>query len=261
MPVKGKRLIQVLFFQAVLLCGMICVVPAGRAVTQEDQSAFQQANEAYRQNDFAEAARLYAPLHEKFPQNSVLAFNLGNSLFRAGRLGEAILAFERARLAAPRNRDIRHNLNYVSSLLEYRVEDKRNWYIRSGEEVLSYFREREVYLLLLGGYFLLMAAWIFSLYFRRGEPWGWFRKSLLAMTAVFMVLAIAKNVETRVMRDAIVVAREAEVHFGPSLDSQVAFRLGQGLKANVIDSRQDWSRILLVNMESGWVQNKDIAEV
>ena len=72
---------------------------------------------------------------------------------------------------------------------------------------------------------------------------------------------LAKQIDTSVMRDAIVMSKEAEVRYGPSENDQVAFRLGEGLKVYVVDHREDWSRVILVNGDGGWVQSNQIAEV
>jgi SH3-like domain-containing protein len=37
--------------------------------------------------------------------------------------------------------------------------------------------------------------------------------------------------------------------------------MGEGIKVFVMDRREDWSRVLLTNGESGWVRDSDIAEV
>ncbi|HTL48620.1 MAG TPA: tetratricopeptide repeat protein [Verrucomicrobiae bacterium] len=258
MPLNAPRLFKALAVLAFVLGAR--ALPAA-AMASDDVMLFERANEAFRQNHFKEAADMYRKLQHQYPTAAVFSYDLGNSLFKDGDLGGAILAYERAKLKAPRDPDVRHNLDYANSLLEYHVDDKRNWYVKAGEEVLNYFREKETNLLLFAAAFLFLSSWIFSLNYRRGEPWGWFRKTLLAFLSVGLVLAGGKSVETHMMRDAIVTAKEAEVRFGPSLDSQVSFRLGQGLKAYVVDTRKDWSRVLLVNLESGWVQNKDIEEV
>ena len=70
----------------------------------------------------------------------------------------------------------------------------------------------------------------------------------------------AKNVQAHWLRGAIVTAREAQVRYGPSESDQLAFRLGEGLKLYVMDHREEWSRVLLVNGESGWVRNDQIED-
>ncbi|MEK7243343.1 MAG: tetratricopeptide repeat protein [Thermodesulfobacteriota bacterium] len=62
---------------------------------------------------------------------AVFFYNLGNSYFKTKKIGLAILAYERARLLEPRNSDILYNLNYAKGILEYKIEDKRNWYLKT----------------------------------------------------------------------------------------------------------------------------------
>lgn len=224
-------------------------------------AAFEQANQLYQEGKFKEASELYSRLADENRQESSLFYNLGNSWFRAGEIGQAILAYERALRLAPRDPDIRANLAHVRALLEYRVEDKRNWYVRAAEEWLGYFRNEEIFLIVMAVYLIFLLTAFFCLAYRRGMPWGWWRKTLLAVFLVSLGLAGAKHYDSDVMKDAIVTAKEAEVRYGPSVSDQIAFRLGEGLKAYVVDTRRDWSRIVLANHEGGWIKNSDLGLV
>ena len=227
----------------------------------EDAALFKKANENYRKGDFKEASAIYEELSGKYPAAADFYYNLGNSLYRLGRRGDSILAYERARLRDPRNQDILHNLKYVSGQLEYRIDDKRNWYLKAAQDALDYFTEKEVISWVLMTYLLLMASWAFVLFFRADATWGWKRKTLVVFSVIFLLLGIAKNVKTYFIRDAIVTSKEAQVRYGPSDSDQVGFRLKEGLKVYVVDQRDEWSRILLVNGESGWARNSQISEV
>jgi hypothetical protein len=177
------------------------------------------------------------------------------------KMGQSILYYEMALDRAPRNADIRVNLDYARSLSQYKMDDKRNWYLKAIESLVHYWTEDEVWAVFLASLFLFLVAWVWVSWFRRGLPWGWLRKFLLVMTLLFGALCAAKYAQTHVIRDAIILLDQAEVRYGPSLGDQVAFRLGEGLKVYVLERRADWSRILLLNGESGWVQNVHIGEV
>jgi len=110
---------------------------AAQNVQQDGGRLFDQANVLYREGKHLEAANLYRQLAQESPENPAFAFNLGNALIRLNRLGEAILAYEKAKLAAPRNEDIRRNLQYARGLVGYRVDDKRNWYLQAAEQGLE----------------------------------------------------------------------------------------------------------------------------
>ena len=235
-------------------------VTSAFAWTSQEILDFHKANQNYRSGKFKEAAVLYEALSDKHQDSGVLFFDLGNCYHRLGKTGKAILSYERARRLDPRSPDIRYNLNYVRGLLQYKIEDKRNWYLKAFEEVLNAFTEREILLGALAIYFLLMASWAGAVFVQQGAPWGFWRKTFLTVMLVFLAVVGAKNAQAHWLRGAIVTAREALVRYGPSESDQLAFRLGEGLKLYVMDRRDEWSRVLLTNGESGWVKNDQIEE-
>lgn len=256
LPKNGRK-----SFAAWILVFLLAGGVSAWAEGEEASALFQKANQAYAQGRFDEAAGLYQRLIQESPETGDLHFNLGNAYFRQGKTGPAILSYERALLFRPRERDIRHNLRHAVNRLEYRMEDKRNWYVRAGEFVLGYFTLTEIGLLFHASYFLFMLSCVVVVFLRRGLPWGSVRKTLLILWLGSLFLGGIKGVQTHVIRGAIVTAREAEVRFGPSDTDQTAFRLGEGLKVFVVDQRDAWSRVLLTNGESGWIKNTQIEEI
>ncbi len=240
---------------------ILCASPFARAWDAQTISDFQKANTAYREGKFDEAIKGYEALAAAHPNAAVFQYDLAGALHRKGKLGASILAYERARLIEPRNQDVLYNLNYVRGLLEYRVEDKRAWYISAAETVMGYVTLKEVMAAAFASFAVFALVWAHALFFRRDEPWGWRRKSLFVLFAFFALLAGIKNVQYRLFSDAIVTVKEAPVRYGPSTSDQTAFRIGEGLKVYVVDKRDDWSRVLLPNNESGWVKNSEIGEV
>ncbi|MSR76671.1 MAG: tetratricopeptide repeat protein [Candidatus Omnitrophica bacterium] len=240
-----------------LMAGTGC----GLALAGSFSEDFQNANGLYRAGKFSEAIVLYEKLADHYPAQGEIYFNLGNACFRSGKMGASILAYEQAKFLNPRDRDTRHNLAHVRGLLEYRIKDKRNWYIQFGEKLLGYFTVNEVLLGFLFLYGLFMASWILTLFFRRGLEWGWIIQSLLSMAIFSGALYGAKHIQTHVIREAIVTVKDAEIHYGPSDSDLVALRLGEGLKVYVIDHRDSWSRVWLTNGEGGWMANNQISGV
>ncbi len=249
--------------------GVICVLGACVFVlkvspvfaVREAVGQFENANKLYRDGKFKEASEVYLKLLGGDPRASAYLYNLGNCYFRLGEMGKAIHAYESALANAPRNQDIRSNLAYVRTLLEYRMEDKRSWYIRTGEELLSYMTLDESLLVFLGVASLLLLTWVLVVFLKPGAPWGWWRKLLLLLAFVGLALYVGKYYQMQVVRVAVVIPKEAEVRYGPSLSDQIAFRLGEGLKIYVTNKRENWSRVLVPNGESGWIKNSEIAEV
>lgn len=226
-----------------------------------DQGSVKEANQLYRDGNFERSALAYEALIEASPSSGQLYYNLGNSYFRAGNFAEAILAYERSLNFRPRNKDARDNLNYLRDIQEYRLEDKRNWYIRTGDQLLKFVTTTEVNFVTLLFYFLFILGCVVVVFFRRGKPWGWGRKTFLALTLLMSLICVAKNVQTHLIRGAIVMNADTNVRYGPSNTDQVAFKLAEGMKVHVVQKRDKWSRVILENGESGWIKNNAIEEV
>ena len=74
-----------------------------------DQAAFEKANTLYKDGKHAEAAEAYLELSQTGVSANLL-FNMGNAYFKAGELGRALAAYQRALHLAPRHPDIMVNL-------------------------------------------------------------------------------------------------------------------------------------------------------
>lgn len=77
------------------------------------EQAFESANAAFADGRFDEARSTLADLAHGAGASPGVLFNLGNAAFRAGKPGEAILAYERALQIVPRDQDVRANLRQV----------------------------------------------------------------------------------------------------------------------------------------------------
>ncbi len=249
---KSLRLILVL----PVLCWVFWV---GNVLAENSSvGSFAQANQLYRSGQYSQAQKLYENLVLQDSRNGVYQYNLGNCYLRTKQIGKAILAYERALRDHPRDSDAKFNLNYVNSLLEYRIKDKRNWYLRMIESLTRSFTWDEILSLFLIAFAFFQISFVYVLVFRRGLAWGWIRKGFLVIVILSAGLVAVKSFSTQWMREAVITAPKAEVHYGPSQDDQVAFRLGEGLKVYVMSVGDNWSRIWLVNGDSGWIRNEQM---
>src|SRR5262245_40340483 len=222
--------------------GVFLVLTLGFSAALYAQTvSFKEAAEAYRAGKFDQAGQLFEDVTLKHPRSAAVYYNLGNSYFRAGRPGMAILAYERARVWEPRNADLLANLAHARGLLQYRIQDKRSWYLKAAEEVLNFFTTQEILLAVTFVYFLFTAAWVWEIFRKKNFYWGPARRMLAVLLILTGAVLAAKSVQTRMLKDAIVTVKEGQVRYGPSDSDQLAFRLGEGLKIYVLDHREEWS--------------------
>lgn len=93
----------------------LCLVFIAGIVALDAQTLTQQADSAYMDDNFARATELYLEIAATEGTSSNLYYNLGNSYYRQGKLGKAILYYERALRLDPANKDARANLEFVNS--------------------------------------------------------------------------------------------------------------------------------------------------
>ncbi|MFP6663263.1 MAG: BatD family protein [Deltaproteobacteria bacterium] len=96
-------------------------------IAAELAGKFQAANEAFAVGRFGEAADRLAAVARQGGVSANLLFDLGNAALRAGRPGEAILAYERARLLAPRDSAIQANLRQARQVAELPAPEEDAW--------------------------------------------------------------------------------------------------------------------------------------
>ena len=215
---------------------------------------FKSANQLYDAGKFAEAAAIYERIE---PKTAHVYYNLGNAHFREGKLGLAILDYERARRLAPRDPDILANLKFAEQRLGV---DEVNTPPRAWQRFLRSLTESRtstewgVYeLLALWLTVLAVGAW---LYFPR------IRTGLLVIAAAGLagfaasVLAISHEVVgDRAAPAAIVVAGETEARFAPMADSTTHFRLAEGTRVVVREDRGQWLFVERADGQQGWVKS------
>ena len=221
---------------------------------------FGEANQFYRDKNYDEAVRIYEEIAMSGPKAEIY-YNLGNSYFKSKKLGLAILNYERARRLRPRDRDVLTNLVYANRLIEYRIEDKRNWYFRKKSELLQFATIEECWALALGAYFLFMVGLFISLARRQRPLFGRLGALAVCLLIFCSVPLLLKLGERGMGRPGIVTEPQAEVRYGPSNSDRIAFRLVEGLKVSLNDEKQDWYRIQLTDGRGGWVPKSQVTPV
>lgn len=247
----------------VLLTLLLWMASAGSVIAAGEDNAtiFRQANAAYRGGDYAKAVSLYESLTSWDWKRANVFYNLGNAYFKQKKLGLAILNYEKAKRLSPLDRDLLANLAYVRGLLEYRIEDKRNWYLKMMERTLVAFTPQQIGIVSLSFVFLFLVSWAVSLYHKPASGWGWRRKILLITAAACFSLWLSKGIHQATIREAVVIKDQAAVRYGPSYKDQISFKLGEGIKVRVKKTEGEWSRVILINGETGWMVHEEIGVI
>ena len=93
---------------------------------------YNEANALYRAGNFAAARRSYLEVVDSGVEDARIYYNLGNACFKSGKLGEAILWYERARRLLPHDEDIEANLRFSNLVKQGPRPANRGWPRRTG---------------------------------------------------------------------------------------------------------------------------------
>ena len=93
----------------------------GLAVASRGQNlpaTFESANNLYYAGKFQEAATAYENLLQAGEHSAAVSFNLGNALLKAGLVGRAVANYHEAERLAPRDPDVRANLQFARNQVQ-----------------------------------------------------------------------------------------------------------------------------------------------
>lgn len=245
----------------VWLIAWLGVLGMGAALGQPASVAlYNEANSLYRQGDYPAARERYLQVVDSGVQDSRVYYNLGNACFKAGRIGEAILWYERALRLDPRDADIRANLRFANQLKKDREpapEGIAAWFLG------IYLSPTLDELSLVFGLLLLavfgLGVWRLWNRERPRALWRW----LLLASSGLMVLAGA-FLGARLYRqgqvvEGIVIAAEATARSAPDEAHTAVFVVHEGTRVRLERREGDWVLIHLVTGMGGWLPAAAIA--
>lgn len=220
----------------------------------EAGEAFDGAARLYEQGKYRDAAAAYEQLVARSNATVSVWFNLGNAWFKAGEKGRAIACYRRAERLAPRDPEISANLAWART----KVGTAGTPQVGFVDRFLRLLTPNEwavAAIVGVWGWFLLMMAREWAPKFLTLSAAGCW---MLAAGAA-LVLAIAYTAKVRDARmNAVVIASEATVRFGPLEEAQSAFTLPDGAELRVTDRKGAWMEVLDGMGRRGWVAARNL---
>lgn len=236
-----------------------------QVAVETPREAFQRAESLYQEQNYEGAIEVYEAMRAEGVEDGVLYYNLGNAYFKAGRLGRAILSYERSLALMPGDEDVRVNLAYANELIADTVEPAPlPLVIRWVVELYRLARPNILaqvlsFCFLLGGVALTIVL---------HDAWPTWRTPTLAALAVCGVSAIVcggalvAKLNARANRlEAIVLTENAYVRSGPGESNPRLAEIHEGLKVRVIGQRDDWYQVTLANGLTGWMRQGEVEEI
>jgi len=212
-------------------------------------AAFEAANRLYFEGKFPEAATTYGILERSGQRSAALYFNWGNALFKSAQIGKAIAAYRKAEALAPRDPDIRANLQFARAQRQGPTLS-----FKKSQQWMRKLSLNEWAMLAAASVWIFFGTWTFLQW--RPVPERNAKGLLLTLGATALLLcgcAAADLYQTRSERLAIVVVSDAVVRKGPLEQSENAFTVHDGAELAVLDTKDDWLQVEVDGGRTGWI--------
>ena len=238
-----------------LLAGALTV-----AAADSPGALFYRGNALYGDGRFADAAAAYLAARAQGETSAALEYNLGNAWLKAGDVGRAVLAYERARRLAPRDPDLAANLGFARP---------------AGSEPVVAWWERLLFPLAAGwtGEALVHAgagAWwacCLLLVLARLVPGAARPARALAVAAGLVLLLVGTSAAWRLVTlelraAAVVVSPQAvTVRFEPTPSGTAHFEAQPGTVLALLGERGEWVQVERGDGLRGWVERTAVEPV
>ena len=243
-----------------LLLAMVSLAAQGEA---GDRLA--QADAAYQAGDYQEAVALYESLLDEGYRSEGLYHNLGNSYYRLGRPAFAVLQYERGLLLAPRDPDLRHNLEVVRAGLPDELETIPAFFLkRWWDALLQAFPSggwAAIGLLFLWAGLGGIGLWLLARR-RKLRAWGFFLGlGLLLFSLPAFTLSFARKSMEQNSGRAVIMVPEVNLRSAPDPESTAILPLHAGTTVEMLDAIGDWHKVLLTNGDQGWLPAAAVEKV
>jgi tetratricopeptide (TPR) repeat protein len=241
-------------------CALVGTFVAVRAATPED--TFTAACHEYEQGRWDAAADGFRSLLRYGFADWRLEYNLANAEYKRGRLGEAILHYERARRLAPSDRDVLANLAIARGRIKDVVEDEEApGLLRAAKTAQDSLGVRTQAALWLAGVWLIagIVTWCGARTGGFTPGWGWALAAAVFLTGLMFLSWRATWSRLEGTPRVVVLKPAVEALAGPGLNNAPLFTLHEGTTATIQGEREDWLQLTLPNGLTGWV-TRDAAE-
>ena len=216
---------------------------------------------AYAKGEMAKAVRIYNQVLQRGEDASVY-YNLGNAYYRLNDIAHSVLAYERALLREPGDKDIRFNLALVRSKTVDNIPEESEMFFISWTRAFMSSLSADSWAV-YSVFALSTTLFLFMLYLLLKSP---FQRKLGFFGAAFMlVLTVLFFVFSKIQsghlsdNDEAVVMTTASVRSTPGDDGTVLFLLHGGTKVKMTDnSMKNWREVSLSDGKKGWIKKNEI---
>jgi len=238
------------------IAGLLVLGAIGLARAAAPEETFTAACKAYDQGRWDDAAEGFRSLLRYGIADARLEYNLANTEYKRGHLGEAILHYERARRLNPADREIASNLAIARAKIRDVVEDDDAAgalrAVRGAQDRMGVSTQAG---LVLAGVWVIagIVTWCGSRPRGFTPGWGWTLAASVLFTGLIFLSWRATWSRIEGTPRAVILKASVDALAGPGLNNAPLFTLHEGTTVSIQSEREGWLQVTLPNSLTGWV--------
>lgn len=223
------------------------------------------ANQAYNEGRFEQAATAYEQILSRELHSAALYYNLANAYFKQGKLGEALLNYNRASRIAPSDEDIRHNQEYAEKMTKDSIEKIPEFFLVTWFGQVRGAMSCTAWTLL--SIAMLAVALVMALVYLLAQRMSLRKVGFYTMAAAILlfvatsIFAISQRNLMVNRSEAIVMSSAASVKSSPDRSATELFVLHEGTKVTIGASTDGWAEVRIADGRKGWIEDKRIERI
>ncbi len=213
---------------------------------------------------YKKAAIRYEKLIDMGVDNGGLYYNLGNTYFRLGDIGKAILQYKRAKLFMPYDQNLLNNLARAQAIREDKFKQAEKTRILKTLLFWHYdisFSTRQI---IFSAFFIAFWLGLIARLLLKGKkiPPSWILYVCAIIWVCLLSSLIIQPLQIEANREGVITAYETTARKGDGDNYQPAFTqpLHAGTEFTLIEKRPEWYEIRLQDGRTSWVK-KDAVEL
>lgn len=257
--------------KAVWIAALLSIVSVGAttalcqdAAREDPSQAFYTANHYYQQQDYIKAVEEYLKILDMGFENGNLYYNIGNGFLKLGKVGHAILCYEKARRLIPHDSDLKSNIEYARSLVDESAQEEphRGIVLRFLLHIYEDYSLSALSIMALSAYLalvLVIAVFIVNpIAGRRFAFAAWLLGAYFLINAAVFGLRYYGQVA---VRHGVIVQKAAEAKYEPIDNSTTYYTLKEGSIVRVLKTNGEWRQIRRSDGKIGWIRKAAAEEV
>ncbi|MCB0456759.1 MAG: tetratricopeptide repeat protein [Flavobacteriaceae bacterium] len=228
----------------------------------QNDALFEQGKEQYKAEKYQEAIANWMKILSSGEHSAALYFNMANAHYKLNHIGPSIYYYEKALQLSPNDAEIKNNLAFAQNAAVDAIEPLPQTFFAQWDakisKLLTYNGWAWVSVVAVILFMVFFLGYYFS--FHSHKKRLLFVSSLISLFVLFTGITMAFRTfhKAKNKKEAIVFVEVAEVKNGPRMSDETAFKIHEGTKVSILETEDNWVRILLADGKDGWIPEADI---